>query len=36
MPENKISAFGGNYEHVDRVYGHLKLTQQIAARALSI
>jgi len=36
VPVNKISEFGGNYEHVDRVYGHFKLAQQNAARVLSI
>ena len=36
VPLNKISAFGGDYEHVDGVYGHLKLAQQNVAEALSI
>jgi predicted TIM-barrel fold metal-dependent hydrolase len=36
VPLNKVSAFGGDYEHVDGVYGHLKIAQQNIAIALSI
>ena len=36
VPLNKVSAFGGDYLFVDGVYGHLKLAQQDAAKALAI
>ena len=36
VPLNKIAAFGGDYEFIDGVYGHLKLAQENVAKVLSI
>jgi predicted TIM-barrel fold metal-dependent hydrolase len=36
VPLNKISAFGGDYQFVDGVYGHQALAREDVAKALSI
>lgn len=35
IPANKIMAFGGDYENVENIYGHLLFARQIVSKVLS-